>query len=305
MINDQIPCLAGRQAMIKQFSIFNVQMFKKGKYLLLTGIFLGLALSSKWTALYGIALCAIVYSIWYLVSGIQNTKYKILNTIYFLLCGFLAFIVIPAVVYLISYIPFFLSGHNWEQFMEVTRQMWWYHTNLKATHGYQSIALSWPLMIRPVWYYVKYGEGVIANIYAIGNPLIWWPGVAAVIVATVFSIQYLVYSISYRTHTKYQILNTKYQILLPLLAYFAFLVPWMFSPRIMFLYHYLPSLSFLILILSGILSRLMKYCQQSRVAVIGYFCLVVVVFVYFYPHNTAMMVPSGWANQYYWLPSWR
>ncbi len=288
------------------FFIKSLRSPKSLRSLILTGIFLGLALSSKWTALYGIFLLGgiflVVSSKNLVLSAFKKTKQ--LTTYYLLLttiCKFLLiFITIPAVVYLISYIPFFLAGHNWGQFIEVQRQMWWYHTNLKATHGYQSIALSWPLMIRPVWYYVKYGQGVIGNIYAMGNPVIWWAGVVAIAVA----IATLVASIKQQVVSKKPLLLTTNYLLL-LVAYLAFLVPWMFSPRIMFLYHYLPSLSFLMLIVAGMLSWLLRHSEQGKVFVFGFLFLVIVVFIYLYPHNTAMMVPTSWANQYYWLPSWR
>jgi dolichyl-phosphate-mannose--protein O-mannosyl transferase len=74
------------------------------------------------------------------------------------------------------------------------QQMWWYHTNLKATHAYQSQWWQWPLDLRPVWFYVKYcdvtntsdascneyyrhtrnKENAVADVYTMGNPIIFW-----------------------------------------------------------------------------------------------------------------------------------
>jgi dolichyl-phosphate-mannose--protein O-mannosyl transferase len=76
----------------------------------------------------------------------------------------------------------------------VQKQMWWYHTNLKASHNYTSQWWTWPLDLRPVWFYVKYcgstdtnldtdckaslryykTERTIGDVYTMGNPIIFW-----------------------------------------------------------------------------------------------------------------------------------
>ena len=48
------------------------------------------------------------------------------------------FIIIPPIIYLISYIPYFLQGYNFNNFIELHKQIWWYQTNLEATHDYAS-----------------------------------------------------------------------------------------------------------------------------------------------------------------------
>ena len=41
-----------------------------------------------------------------------------------------------------------------------------------------NLLLEWLFDVRPVWYYVKYLGDKISNIYALGNPLILWLGLA-------------------------------------------------------------------------------------------------------------------------------
>ena len=97
--------------------------------------------------------------------------------------------VIPVLVYFLSYSQWWWQGHTLEKFYELHQQIWWYQTGLKATHGYQSQAYTWPFLYRPVWFYVKYEDVVkngvkelyIGNIYTMGHPFIWWVGLIAII----------------------------------------------------------------------------------------------------------------------------
>lgn len=115
----------------------------------LASIAFGLALASKWSAVY--FLPVFIYYVW--------------RTPYYLL--------VPPFVYLFTYLPFFSSGHSWSQFIELQKQIWWYHTRLHATHSYSSPAISWPIMYRPVWAFVEYLKSSTSNIYIQGNPVIW------------------------------------------------------------------------------------------------------------------------------------
>ncbi len=185
--------------------------FLLNKRFFFSAVFLGLTLASKWTGLY---LFGIIIFLLILTRNFKQIP---------------LFVFLPAAIYLISYIPFFLLGHNITQFIELQRQMWWYHTQLKATHNYSSPWWSWPFSLYPIWYYVEYHkDSTLANIFASGNPVVFWMGVGAVIM-TVWDT------------FKKRSLN----LFIVLLGFFGFLLPWAISPRIMFLYHYSPSVPFL------------------------------------------------------------
>ncbi|TSC53175.1 MAG: glycosyl transferase family protein, partial [Microgenomates group bacterium LiPW_16] len=216
--------------------------------LFLVGVALGLALASKWTAIYAILILG---GLW--LINILKTKNLKLKTLFIGACSFL---IIPLIVYLLSYLPFFTSGHTWEQFWGLQHQMWWYHTRLKATHPYTSPWYSWPFLYRPVWYYVKYGEDTIANIYALGNPAVWWGGVIAILY---FILSYIRGILAKKFSIRVPFGRFQFSILL--LGYFGFFLPWAFSPRIMFLYHYLPSIPFMCLALGYGLD---KIWQRNR-----------------------------------------
>src|SRR3989339_1083471 len=137
--------------------------------LLRLGFILGLLIATKWTGLYAIVL----FGGW---IGLQNLK-KIKNWPSI----FISLVFIPAVLYVLSYSQYFVLGGTWKNFLELQNQMWWYNTTLKATHTYQSDWWTWPFMLRPVWYFVDYAGDKIANIYAMGNPILWWLGIPAIL----------------------------------------------------------------------------------------------------------------------------
>ncbi len=251
------------------FTLLSLYLFLKHKYAL-AAIVYGLALASKWSAIYMIAI--------YLFLLIKDLNWRNpdkgpiirLNDIKNI-CYFLS---MPLVVYLISYLPFFWLGHTFSQFVQLQEQMWWYHTNLKAHHDYSSPWWSWPLSLYPVWYFVDYQGTKMANIFASGNPVVFSAGIMAVLIGL---YQFLT------KHTK--------ALLIPLLCFFIFWLPWAFSPRIMFLYHYSPSVPFLSMILAYSLSPLITL--KNRNTLIFILALFLGGFIAIYPWLIGIALPRN------------
>jgi dolichyl-phosphate-mannose-protein mannosyltransferase len=97
---------------------------------------------------------------------------------------------LPLLVYLASYIgrmPGELvalpweAGSVWRGIWSHQRAMLDFHTALGGDHPYQSPAWSWPLVMRPVAYWFVDEGGTYREILALGNPLVWWPGFAALL----------------------------------------------------------------------------------------------------------------------------
>lgn len=236
------------------------------------GICLGLLIATKWTGLYAIA----VFGIW---LGIKEYPFKLKR----ILLLIVALLVIPSLIYILSYSQYFILGGTWKNFLELQNQMWWYNTTLKATHTYQSSWWTWPNMLRPVWYFVDYAGDTIANIYGMGNPILWWLGIPAII------------------FTAYHVLKKRdWKLGIIVIGYLTFWLPWARAPRIMFLYHYLPSVPFLCIALAYCLSKI-----SNKYLTFGIVGLVFVSFAYFYPIWVGVHLPKTWIDQYFWLPSWR
>lgn len=160
--------------------------------------------------------------------------------------------------------------------------MWWYHTGLKATHPYTSSWWSWPLLARPIYLYTSDEvRGFVSRIYATGNPIIFWGGLASVFLSFVYA---------FREKNK--------KLALVIFSYLIFFVPWAASPRIMFLYHYLPSIPFLAIALGYILRRNLKLIVPAVT-------IALLLFLYFYPHWAGLSVPLSLDKSYYWFSSWR
>lgn len=265
-------------------------------YLVTACLAWGLALASKWSALYGL-----FFILWLLLSILlyqsRRSHKKVFGEIVIIVA---ALVVIPTLVYLLTYLPFFTSGHSLSQFWELQKQMWWYHTRLRATHPYTSPWWSWPLDLQPVWYFVKYETTKVANIYAFGNPFIWWLGLFAQLWLLWLLVR-LVLSKGLEAAFYPPIL----QPVLVVLGYFSFFLPWAFSPRIMFIYHYLPSLPFAYLSLALLILNIWQRWEKGRYLVLGYLILVGLIFTVFYPYLTATFLPKGLARLYLWFPGWR
>lgn len=181
------------------------------KKFFLSSVLFGLAIASKWAGIYFV-IPIIYVLIW------QRKIYPLFF-----------FLSIPPLIYFATYLPYFLQHYTWDQFVALQQQMFAYHTNLKATHDYASPWWSWPLNLYPVWYYVHYGpNNTLGNIFASGNPLVFLFGLIAVMVGLFETI-----------------FKKSIPLGLILVGYFAFILPWAISPRIMFLYHYTPCLPFL------------------------------------------------------------
>lgn len=248
--------------------------------ILLISVGLGLAVSTKWSGVYML----VPVSIFTLIKITHNSHpFSVKYTR--LMASLSSLLLIPLTVYVLSYGQWWLQGHTWGQFTELHQQIWWYQTNLKATHGYQSPAWSWPLAWRSVWYHVEYQTAAIGNIYAIGNPLAWWPGLLAGVFAFISVIK------------KKQ---DRAALILLTACYLIFWVPWTFSPRIMFLYHYLPALPFLYILLSYVLVK-----KVSIQYIVWYVILLGILFLFYLPHLNGLPVPHWLNSLYYWFPSWK
>lgn len=253
------------------FSLLSIYLFMKEKDLA-SALAFGLALSSKWSAVWALPILGLIYL---RRKNIFKNPLMIIKTVIY-------FLILPVVVYFASYIPMFLTGHSLTIWWEMQKQMWWYHTGLDATHAYTSAWWSWPFMIRPLYLYTSDEVGgMVSRIYAAGNPLVFWFGAASVFLSFFYAL-----------------LEKNKKLALVVFSYFVFFVPWAASPRIMFLYHYLPSIPFMAIATGYVL-------RKSPGMILPFFITATMFFVYFYPHWTGLPVPLWLDQSYYWVPNWR
>lgn len=187
-------------------------------------------------------------------------------------------------------------------FLELHRQIWWYQTNLKATHPYQSRPWQWFLDLRPVWYFVEYPQDhVIRNIYAFGNPALFWLGDVAVVASGIWLLWQII--------RRRQLTPQFWAMLFTLFSYVCVWALWQLSPRIMFFYHYTPAVPLLSVLLSFWLVKIWSAKRATRLArllvVISLLCIVA-CFGLWYSHWTGLPVSIELRDRvFFLLPSWR
>ncbi len=300
--------------------------------LLLTGIALGLAIAAKWISL--AALASIVFFLvmrpvlrrvsvsggegerswrWSRISGPDLPGGA--SAAIYLPAAVLAFALIPLLIYLASWIPFFTRGqfHGLSDLIEYQRQAYIYHATLKATHPYGSPWYSWPWLYRPVAYYYEYqglgidqlsGRPLVAGIVDLGNPVIWWASIPAVL-----SLPYFV------------LRHRSFPAALILVGFVTQFLPWARISRVIFLYHMFGGLIFMLLALAYVLVRMQqagpirvellgdRFVLSTRLLVPAFLALAVLSFLYFYPVWTALPISDnaylgGFPIGKMWLRTW-
>jgi len=259
---------------------------KSSKYLFGSGVFLGLGASVKWSALFGVSGLGIV--ILYLFY--QNHKNKILayNNIKFFGLNVLAFILIPLIIYIISFFPLFLKGDSFMDIVRLQEHMYSYHSALTATHPYTSKWFSWAFMEVPMGYLREEYNIYTSSINAFGNPAIWWVAIVGVFY-TLFSF----------------IKKQSNQALIILAGFISLFMPYALIGRVMFIYHFYYAVPFLMLALGYMVYDLIKQKFNFIYLVLIYMLVIVILFIMFYPILTGIEIERAYVNEYLkWLPKW-
>jgi dolichyl-phosphate-mannose--protein O-mannosyl transferase len=253
------------------------------------GLLLGLAIATKWNAAYASLFIGLVVlgrgRRVFLESGRDWRDKGVQAHLRWVPAGL---VVLPALVYLAAYGPFFWTGHDVGQFMELQHQIFYYHTHLHATHDYQSRWWEWPLTLRPVWYYSQQVDGTVANIYANGNLVLYAMFVPAV--------AWLASRWTRRRDPA---------VIVLVIGFFGQWLPWALVPRIAFAYHFLPAVPFGCLAIAVAMVTLFDRGRAGRAIAMAYAAFAIGFFVYFYPIYTALpLTPQAFENRI-WLSSWK
>ena len=261
--------------------------------LIRTGILMGLAITVKWNALYMAFFIGLVglwrlFTYWRASGGKEPEPNAVAGLREHLIWVPAGLTAIPLAIYVASYIPFFYTGHNLSQLFELQRQMFLYHMDLRATHAYESRWWTWPLAIRPVWYYTNSANGMVSNIYANGNPILFWTFLPSVIWVTIRW---------WRTHRP--------AILVLVIGFFGQWLPWALSPRIAFIYHFLEAVPFGCLAFAVVVGVIWDKGGRWRYLAGGIVTAVVAAFIFFFPIYAAIpLTPHQFALRI-WIPSWK
>lgn len=275
--------------MYKYVSNADYPLKKRLLMLFLSGLFMGLAMAIKWTGVFaGIGL-AVIFFISLIIEIVRKKKWGKDNTI-IILCCVVFFIIIPLIIYILSYIPFFLTGEitGFKSFIDWQMKMFHYHNDLKATHPYSSEWYTWPLTLKDLLLWTGTNKsGLPGRIALLGNPIIFWISVPCMLGTLILGC----------TKRKF-----KYWFLL--IAILAAMLPYLKINRVMFLYHYFPVLPFAMLC---IVASAHWLCEKihSSLPIIAFLVLAFIVFLLFSPIYSGMYVPQAYLKALKWLPGWR
>lgn len=217
----------------------------------------------------------------------------------------LFFIAVPFAIYMASYIPMFASGHGLNYWWDLNRSAYEFHSSLTATHPYQSKFYTWPFDFRPVFFHLG---GSYAKIYNLGNPMVFWMSLPALAFAAWQALKHVRLRVESGSHVRLwgQIANEQWTPLFVVVCYVGFWLALSTQGRALFLYHYQPALAFAVLATGYTIGWLWQHTNpMGRHACLAYLAVVGATFIYFYPHWTAVDVPSWLDASYYWFNSWR
>lgn len=274
---------------------------------LAAGALFGMAAAVKWSAIWGLAAGALLVAWWSI--GVLRLQKKVGNVVVSsrseFATLFLGFAVIPLFLYLLSYGLWFSDRYEnrgidslrgftcresrpstGDDFVELQLRMYCYHIGLEAEHSYQSKAWTWPLVLRPTAYYYE-GEPQSHHILAFGNPLVWYPALAAGL--------WLVYrSLRHGRPER-----------LVLVAWGAQYFPWVFVNRPLFFFYMTPVVPFMMIALAAGLGAL-RSGRASRRLVFVYLVLAGgVALWYFYPVIAAVGLPyEQWRSRMWFGSRW-
>ena len=253
---------------------------------ILAALAFGLALGTKWSALYFIAAILI-----YLVITGKRVPYSYL-------------IIIP-ITYIASWFGWFLSDKGWSRnfssnpiisWLHYHREMLNFHTALTTEHSYQANPWNWLILGRPTSFFYSTPKSCgqsncSQEILAMGTPLIWWSGVFALAI----TLGYFLY-------------RREKVALLILIGVAANYLPWFFfQKRTMFYFYSIAFQPFLILSIVYVVAKAFEKPEKWR-ANRGYFYLwsglVILSFIYFLPLFIGGVLPyDSWYDRM-WFPSW-
>lgn len=300
-----------------RMSFYDTKFSKTIIPLALSGVAMGLGCASKWTGCYaGVGLGLIFFYQMGLrfreylyakkrpgesTDGIEHDfvikhfKGYFIKTI---LWCVVFFVIIPALIYVLSYIPFVsFSGETnlIKKMLENQKYMFSYHTGLKSTHAYSSHWYQWPTMVRPILFYSNdLGNNIVQGISSFGNPAVWWVGIFAVSIAVYNAIA-----------------NSDRKSWFLLVGYGAQFMPWMLVTRCTFIYHYFPSTPFVVMLLGYSIYTMHCNCETEKnkkkvmIAAIVYCAIAVVLFIMFYPVLSGMSVSREYVATFLrWFNTW-
>lgn len=259
-------------------------------------------------------------------NQIQTPLQKLTQLNVFQMLFFLG--IIPALIYSLVWIPHLQLDKRYG-FIEVHRQILKFHLQLGGNtpdvHPYCAAWYKWPLMTRPMAYLYQTALSlaeplpvmgpplpagtakVIYDVHAMGNPFLWWFGLASLL----FLVGLIVWQfVSFWAEPKRFLSTTPANIdtwiaLFLVLNYAANLLPWVEVTRCVFIYHYMPGVVYTFLAIAWFVDQCIRsYHIQLRAIGVSITFIILVAFVFWMPIYLGLpLSPDGYKLRM-WFNSW-
>jgi dolichyl-phosphate-mannose-protein mannosyltransferase len=304
-------------------------------WLLATGVCSGAACATKWDAVWILPAFALLALVWEVGARRTAGDLPWRSTLRQAWWRFPAWMgVVPVAVYTASWTGWFLAGNKaYEHDMFIKQgQSWWRHDlavlhgwvhyhqdafafarTLYTYHPWESRPVSWLFLSRPVLYYSTgpkkgtngcHTAGCVRQVIGAGTPMIWLPGVLALIVITWWAIARR----DWRASAIAVAFGSTWLPWLPFAAYFPGTGS---KSRTMFMFYELAGLPFVVLAITLCLGYVLgsptaSFRRRMTGAgfVGGYLALVVINLWFLYPVLTGHALPHDqWAARML-FPSW-
>jgi dolichyl-phosphate-mannose--protein O-mannosyl transferase len=157
------------------------------------GVLLGLAVGTKWAAIPYVALAGLAFLVIrirdarlakkplaHALAGKEQAHWPGLPAI----PGLLLLGTVSIATYFITFLPAFfyaIGPIDLPGLFRLQAEMYAAQTQVLARHNYESDWWSWPLLIRPIWYFYEWDNGAQRGVLLIGNPVIMWAGLVGVL----------------------------------------------------------------------------------------------------------------------------
>ncbi|MEH1920030.1 dolichyl-phosphate-mannose--protein mannosyltransferase [Nostoc sp.] len=236
--------------------------------------------------------------------------------------------IIPAFIYSIIWIPHLQLDKTYG-FIAVHQQILKFHLHLGGNssdvHPYCAAWYKWPLMTRPMAYYYQTAESiteplpvmgpplpagagqVIYDVHAMGNPFLWWFGIAAMLfLVGMLVLQSVIPWVKEKRFSVPTTLSVDTWIALYIVInYAANLLPWVRVTRCAFIYHYMCAVVFVFLAIAWFVDQCLRsYYQQLRVLGVTITFIILAAFIFWMPIYLGLpLSPDGYKLRM-WFNSW-
>ncbi|MBD2731664.1 phospholipid carrier-dependent glycosyltransferase [Nostoc sp. FACHB-892] len=236
--------------------------------------------------------------------------------------------IIPALIYSIIWIPHLQLDKTYG-FIAVHQQILKFHLQLGGNspnvHPYCAAWYKWPLMTRPMAYYYQtaksiteplpvmgpplpVGAGqVIYDVHAMGNPFLWWFGVAAMLFLVGMLVSQAV--IPWVKEKRFSVPATlsvdTWIALYLVINYAANLLPWVKVTRCVFIYHYMCAVVFVFLAIAWFVDQCLRsYYQQLRALGVTITFIILAAFIFWMPVYLGLPLSPHDYKLRMWFNSW-